>query len=328
MTAEPFSGPLFIVGLPRSGTKLIRDLLNQNPRLGIPVSETHFLPYWVDKFGFRPNFNNPDAFAAFYNEFCRTPFFENMARRGMELSPAWLQETADLTSWSSIIEAILRYYAPKNKPDIIWGDKTPGYVTHLELLNNIFTNARFLHIIRDPRDYALSVNRAWGKHLYLAADVWQRTVQQARQSAVPLTHRYLEIYYEKLLANPEAELKLVCSFLGIEFLPEMLVLDRPSENLGDARGRTDIVQDNTGKYGDRLTTAQIKRIEEIVWPAIQKETPYNAHFGRTHRPLSPFSRRVYHLYDGLASAHFHIREKGLKKGLSYFYRLHVRSSWR
>jgi hypothetical protein len=252
-----------------------------------------------------------------------------MARRGKRLTADILKRQADLSHWPAILETILRYYAPYNgSQNFIWGDKTPGYVTHMALLADLFNEARFLHIIRDPRDYALSFNNAWGKHLFLAANVWQQTVQQARKSAVSLGDNYQEIFYEQLLAEPEATLREVCRFLDCDFAPEMMSLDRPSENLGDAKGRTDIVQDNTGKYHERLTRKQIERIEEIVWPALQQDTPYQVHYGRQHQPLSPTARRLFHLYDGLASARFHVREKGLQKGLSYFYRLHIRSSWR
>jgi hypothetical protein len=328
MTADFFKGPLFIVGLPRSGTKLIRDLLNQNPQIGIPVSETHFIPYWLEKFGTAPNFDEPAAFEYFFNEFRLTPFYENMARRGLKMTAATLRERATLTNWSSILEAVLRFYGPHDRVDTIWGDKTPGYVTHMALLDVLFDGGRILHIIRDPRDYALSIKNAWGKHLYLAADVWQRTVRKARESAIALNSRYMEIYYENLLAEPEVVLKEVCTFLECEFVPEMMGLDRPSENLGDAKGRTDIVQDNTGKYHHRLSKPQIKRIEEIVLPAFREYMPYQVHYGKEHIPLSLLDRRVFHLYDGFSSARFHVREKGLRRGLSYFYRLHVRSSWR
>ncbi|NIV97704.1 hypothetical protein GWN26_00525 [Candidatus Saccharibacteria bacterium] len=326
--ALPFNGPLFIVGLPRSGTKLIRDLLNQNPHIGIPVSETHFIPYWIGKFGQKPNFNETGRYDAFFKEFCQTPFYENMARQGLWIESQTLIEMSDLNNWASILEAILRFYAPKEGMDFIWGDKTPGYVTHIRLLNSFFEEPRFLHIIRDPRDYALSVNNAWGKQLYLAADVWQQTILKARKSAAFLGERYMEIFYENLLADPENVLKAVCAFLDCDFVPEMLVLERPSENLGDAKGRTDIMQDNTGKYHERLEKAKIRRIEEIVWPVMGKAMPYKVHYGQKHRPLSLFTRQTLHLFDGWASALFHMREKGMRRGLSYFYRLHVRSSWR
>lgn len=329
MSPETFTGPLFIVGLPRSGTKLIRDLLNQNPRIGIPKSETHFIPFWLERFSHSPQFEETAAFQGFFDEFCQTPFYENMANRGLRLSAELLREQADINSWPSILETILRYYAPKASDNyFIWGDKTPGYVTHMQLLKELFGQARFLHIIRDPRDYALSVNKAWNKHLYLAADVWQRTLVGARKTAVHLGDDYHEIFYEQLLADPETTLRAVCQFAGCDFVPAMLALERPSENLGDAKGRTDIVKDNTGKYHEQLTKDQIKRIEEIVWPVIQKDTPYETHYGRQPQPLVPLARRAFHLYDGLASARFHVREKGFLKGLSYFYRLHIRSSWR
>jgi len=51
MTTDIFTGPLFILGMPRSGTKLLRDLLNRNPKIGVPTSETDFIPYLIKPFG-------------------------------------------------------------------------------------------------------------------------------------------------------------------------------------------------------------------------------------------------------------------------------------
>jgi len=56
MKKSNFFGPLFIIGMPRSGTKLLRDLMNQNPKIGIPAAETHFIPFMIKKFGDPPNF--------------------------------------------------------------------------------------------------------------------------------------------------------------------------------------------------------------------------------------------------------------------------------
>ena len=75
-------GPLFIVGLPRSGTKLIRDLLNRSPEIGIPVEESHFIPYFIAKFGAVPEPGNQMWRERFMRDLRRTPFFQNYARAG------------------------------------------------------------------------------------------------------------------------------------------------------------------------------------------------------------------------------------------------------
>jgi len=102
----------------------------------------------LNQFGERPNFENEQEFDEFYKEFARTPFYWNMYKQGRILDKKTLAITADLTSWASIFETILKYYAPfDRRTGFIWGDKTPGYVNHMPLLKELFPQGRFLHII-------------------------------------------------------------------------------------------------------------------------------------------------------------------------------------
>jgi hypothetical protein len=63
MRSSPFRGPLFVVGMSWSGTKLLRDLLNQHPQIGIPPSESRFLPAVIERFGSIPDLLSVDRMA-------------------------------------------------------------------------------------------------------------------------------------------------------------------------------------------------------------------------------------------------------------------------
>ncbi len=76
MKAERFAGPVFIIGMPRSGKKLLRDLLNQNSKIGIPIYEASCIPHMVDRFGDPPGFGDDRAFHQFYDEFAQGSFFQ------------------------------------------------------------------------------------------------------------------------------------------------------------------------------------------------------------------------------------------------------------
>ena len=67
-----FQGPLFVVGMPRSGTKLLRGLLNEHSRIGIPLNETEFLPHWLRSWTERGDLSEPAAFERFYAEVGKT----------------------------------------------------------------------------------------------------------------------------------------------------------------------------------------------------------------------------------------------------------------
>ncbi|MHC4757794.1 MAG: sulfotransferase family protein, partial [Planctomycetota bacterium] len=240
-----FQGPVFVVGLPRSGTSLLRDLLNRNPKISMPRHESEFIPYMIDKFGCKVDLTNKRNLKKFYSELINTAFYYNMQKRSFNITIEDLELIRNKKSWTSIFEFILRFFAEEhNSEEFVYGDKSPGYVNHLKLLNNIFPDVRFIHIIRDPRDHVLSMHKAWRRNLFRAAARWTETIEKSRNSIGFLNDRYIEVYYEELLDNPEKALKRLCDFLDCDFCTQMLSLENPAEKLGDARDQTVIVRDN------------------------------------------------------------------------------------
>lgn len=313
-------GPLFIVGRPRSGTKLLRQLLNEHPEVNIPLYETHFIVPAIRRFGLQPRLHDDKRFDIFFAGVARSNFYKNMQAEGLVLSAEYLRQIADLDSWPSIFEVILKFYGPKGSDHTgIWGDKTPSYLPDIGLLDRVFPGAHFLHILRDPRDCCLSMQKVWGRDLWITADIWQNEVRQARQSGQQIGPRYTEVRFEALLSNPEETLQTGCDFLGIDYLPSMTHLSAPAENLGDATGYSRIVSTNQQKYLSQLAPEQIKRIEEIVYTTAV-DLGYELHYAQYPRPLQPGEAVVRKLQDRIAWAKFHLQGKGLRHGLAYLYR--------
>jgi hypothetical protein len=331
MNSEQYTGPLFIVGMPRSGTKLLRDLLNQNPFIGIPEVESHFIPYLVRRYKDQKDLST-DVLAQkkLLDDLRLTSFLINMESNGYHMSEADFKKLVNWESWASIFESIFRYYAPPGRgAQFIWGDKTPGYVNHLLFLKEIFPRAKFIHIIRDPRDYALSVRKTWGKNIYRAAERWRITLISSHKDGQSLGEDYLEVYFEQLLENSEATMKQISDFLGCEFKDEMINLTRPSEMFGDARGQARIIQGNREKFRTQLSQAEIKRIEEIVFPGL-RNTPYKCEYNSAgkFKSLHPLSQAYLKLLDSWAMMKFNARIRGFKPGLKYLYFAYRKSSWR
>jgi hypothetical protein len=328
MASKPFNGPVFIVGMPRSGTKLIRDLLNENQGIGIPVAESHFIPSFVAKYGISPDFRDHEKFSDFFQTLINTSFYRFMILEGRTLNQSQLIDQITDPGWSGLIELIFRFFAPEYRSqDFIFGDKTPGYVSHMPLLKTLFPAAKFVHIIRDPRDYSLSVSKTWGKSKYRAASLWVSTIMRGQRDAAEIGEDYLEIYYEELLDDPAHTVQSVCSFLGVEFTTGMTELSAPSEYLGDARGELKILNTNQQKFLNELFPSEIQRIEEITYPAMA-QTNYKAVYASKYQPLSKAQMLLLNIYDGFASWRHHIRLRGIRKGTAMFYYHHRYSSWR
>jgi hypothetical protein len=109
------------------------------------------------------------------------------------------------------------------KPDAtILLDKCPQYSRHVEHINWLIPNVKFIHIIRDGRDVAVSLlaaSQGWGrdwapKYIGAAAADWKALVLGA-QRAGQYIDRYLEVRYEELLTDGVSVLKSVFEFIGI-----------------------------------------------------------------------------------------------------------------
>jgi hypothetical protein len=97
-----------------------------------------------------------------------------------------------------------------------WGEKTPTYVQKMKLIQRAVPEARFVHVIRDGRDVALSVLDRTVRDL-TAGDIanrWQKKITKAREDKPKLNH-YMEIRYEDLILDTEPVLRQVCEFIEL-----------------------------------------------------------------------------------------------------------------
>ena len=132
-------------------------------------------------------------------------------------------------------------------------ERTPQHARHLDLIYEIYPDARFVHIIRDGRDVARSiVARGWGPSgIADAAREWRTTVASARAARIP-ADRYLEVRYERLLADPESEIRSLYEWLSLPVASEVL-----DAALAEARAKTNVTggEVGTGKWRRELSAA-------------------------------------------------------------------------
>jgi len=329
MGEEKFSGPVFIFGMPRSGTSLLRDLLNRNEKIAIPQAESHFIPYFVNKYGLDFDLSLKSSRKKIHREFVNTSYCFFLKYLQIEFEEEKLLFSEDIRSWADFFEYLFKKGAQcPEKEDVVYGDKSPNYVKHMPLLKKVFPECRFIHIVRDPRDYALSFRKAWRKNIFRAAERWRESLERFEKDSRQIDEDDISlVYYEDLLENPEEALKKACDFLGIEYNPNMLSLDRAWEVYGDARGKKEIKRDNKQKYLKELKEKEIKRIEEVVYPAALKHG-YQMHFAAQAVPLRWPEKIAYKIYDGAAVLRHDVKRFGLSKGLYVSFIHHKKSSWK
>ena len=309
---------MFIVGMPRSGTKLLRELLNAHPKVRIPEIESEFLPFWISRWGGFGPIDSREQFSRFAMKAQSLPFFVQYAERGRPVSwEQWYEacETFDAAGvFAGLMKSMLSI--PRDDQTLIWGDKSPSYIGHIPLLQQAFPAARFIHIIRDVRDYCLSMNKAWGKSMIRAAQRWQDDVSNARSDGCQRQLQYIEVRYEDLVSRPDRILDEVCRLLGIEFDVSMLQLDSSPEDRGDAKGLTTVLERNTRKYVSAMPDPCRRRIEAIACPTLRAVGYPCDHQGEPIR-VPYWQLRMLQSFDGLQVLRAGIAKRGLLGALGF-----------
>lgn len=213
--------PLFLLGVSRSGTTLLRVILDRSPGVAIP-DESFFVPLLA-----RRHRGAIDA-GAFLDDLSRIPTIRDWGLRVDDIAPRIRSGMRAGEAISAIYDA---YAERAAKPR--WGDKTPMYMRHLPLLEHLFPDAQYVHLIRDGRDAALSFldmpvgtyTRTWAHPETPAqfACLWRKEVRDARQLGHRVgTTRYLEARYEALVGDADRTIREICDFAGLPYEPRML----------------------------------------------------------------------------------------------------------
>lgn len=258
-TIERIERPLFIVGSPRSGTGLLRNLVRSHPRISIP-GESHFIPHFYESHGDPANADEAIQLGRKIVQFSR------IQKWRLDLA---VEEFRDCRRYSDVIALLFsRWAMTESKPR--WGDKTPHYVRHIPTLVKIFPNAQVLHIIRDPR----AASRSWSMHpygpgnVYSAASQWKNNVNAGRKAGSNLNQgAYMEIRYEQLLEDPSTTMESVFQFLG-ESMPDQLdkLNPLPESVLNPWRdaSKTNVVKTRASAWREELSLSDIQLVESIT----------------------------------------------------------------
>ncbi len=180
----------FVVGVNRSGTTLMRMMLDAHPDLTMPP-ETHFVPELIEVA--ESGSATPEALLATITKQREWGDFGLTEEQLLEA----FRSIEPLNAGDALRDFYGLYAERIGKPRC--GEKTPIYVKSIRKISGALPEARFLHVIRDGRDVALSIrDRATKEHTIEAiAERWVRRISQARRQSNKLPDgAYKEIRYE------------------------------------------------------------------------------------------------------------------------------------
>lgn len=262
--------PIFIVGCPRSGTSFLYHLLLSAG--GFAEFHTQMNVYDVlepiyGDFGVIKNRN------AALREWLISKAFRISGLEAGHIEKKILTECHGASDFLRIImEEIARKQGVER-----WIDSTPTNVPHMLRIHKDFPEALFVHIIRDPRDVALSLDkRAWTRPLpwdkkrsLLAAGLyWEWIVRKAKKLGAMLGQHYIEVRYENLVQDTREILMALGAFLNEDLNYDRIrrdslgSLNRPLTSFKEdlQQGRFTPV----GRWKEKFPTDQLAEFEMVV----------------------------------------------------------------
>lgn len=221
--------PVFVVGANRSGTTLMRLMLNAHPDVAIPEELNYFKHTAYDRPWYRPGWTRERY----------ESYVEETLARCMPLLPGVevdavrnvLLEVNDPT-YRTPYAHMLRAWA-QSEDAARWGEKTPGNLFYVDLLIEMFPQAQFVYMARDPRAGVASMQRVD----FFPDDVIFNALNRRKSwnvgyrllsERVPAS-QWCTVRYEDLVTAPEHVAQRLCSFLNLPYDPEMLRFHQDAE---------------------------------------------------------------------------------------------------
>lgn len=266
--------PIFVVGANRSGTTLLRLILNAHSRIAIP-EELVYVTSHVGNRGIH-QWRDPGYSPGHYRHFVKR-FLSSNAEA---LSPLDLDALANRivtttrpnlrSPYQMALEAWAAHHGKER-----WGEKTPSNIFYAEHILDMFPGAQFIHLIRDPRAGVASMQDVW----FFPEDVVLNALNRKKYLVAGQSHlerhvsprQRLIIRYEDLVRNPPSVTRVVCEFLGEDFEPGMLeyyktsqqyMKDEAAQSFNSAATKP-IAPSKIGRWKDKLTPRAIAMIELV-----------------------------------------------------------------
>jgi len=269
--------PIFILNSPRSGSTLLRLILNSNSKISIP-NEFILVEKIITTFSNNDEISKKAAID-FINKISDLKKFKDW-----NIDVGKLITKANENNFytrNHLIQLIYSFYTKQYNGKKVWGDKNIHSLSYLKDIVSIFPEARFIHIVRDGRDVALSLKKVgWlfykfptKKRHYInnikgCALTWNDSLELIEENEHLFdSNNFIEINYEFLVKEPKKALNSLCSFLKIDFEDKMLdfhennSISKERLALTHKNTKKPILKDNFNKYLKFLSKNEIQIFE-------------------------------------------------------------------
>lgn len=263
---------IFMVGEQRSGSNLLRLILNESSSIAAP-HPPHILQRMMPLLPIYGNLNKGTAFKKLIDDVCQLVELNPVPWDKVKLDRNEVNKRCKENSLVAVYGAVMDMYAEAHHATA-WMCKSMQNIRWADELNIYFDKPKYIYLYRDPRDVTLSFKKAviGDKHPYFIAQQWlelqKLCIEQmnwhGNDSIIPVS-------YESLVSKPEETVRELCKFLEIKFTKKMLNFHKSKEAERSAKSSTlwenlsqPIKSDNSKKFLTELTTKEISIIESIT----------------------------------------------------------------
>lgn len=292
--SHQLTSPIFLLGSHKSGTSLLRSLLDSHPGLFVAPMEMHFFQYtgyWVDyrlQQAWPQNLSIEEKYTALINNIKNqntnaNPYSDSVLPNAFDLNRfrSCLESSSPKTNTELFIAYVNSlYYSLLGEPlaaDVRLVEKSVENAEYAPLLNHMFSDSKFIHIIRNPYStvVALRKSRTKSSYPYLGGMIQslQNSYYNLHKNKL-LIDNYLVIRYEDLLTSTQEVMEQIADFLDIKFSDSLMqptLLGKPwGGNSTSDQVFHKISLSPLQTWKENITDLEIQLVNEMLLPAVQE----------------------------------------------------------
>lgn len=264
--------PVFMIGTQRSGSNLLRLMMNQLKDVASP-HPPHILERMFPLMDNYDDLNSDENFKMLVDDVCRLIELNPVEWSGMNFDRDEVMSRAKERSLMSVYGVVYNLYA-ESQGAKTWCCKSMANINFIDEIEDYFDHPKYVYLYRDGRDVALSFQKAvvGEKHIYNIAKDWTETQEKALKLQELIDEKYFySVSYEQLTQQPEETARSLCAFLNTEYVPDMLDFHKTSEAINAAKSSelwgnviSPIIKDNSKKYKKEMSSKDIRIFESVA----------------------------------------------------------------
>jgi hypothetical protein len=269
---------IFMIGIQRSGSNLLRLMLNELPEIAAP-HPPHILQRMMPLVPYYGDLRKDKEFSRLVDDVCRLVELNPVPWEGVVLYrkevAARCRNRSLVAVFGAVYDVMVQAWGAK-----AWCCKSLANVYYLPEIDEYFDDAKYVYLYRDGRDVAVSFRKAvvGEKHFYHIAKEWDEAQRLALafRSKIP-ARRFFNLSYEELTNEPEKTARSLCRFLGVGYRPSMLDFYKSGEAKRAASASNlwenvtnPVMKHNSGKFLKEASEEDIRIFESVAGDSMDR----------------------------------------------------------